>query len=157
MRNNDHNSDFEKLDMSSLPFGPEELDAQLMSPEQLAIRKAVKNLADEPMDMVWRSDLNERLRTVAAAQKRRNRIVWIWRPALGLGLASVLAVTFLFSHNGTQVRPAKGTGIEAALLQAHRENVAADDLVGPGLNPSEVDQDSDGSSGNSFPVDSESQ
>lgn len=159
MRNNDQNTDFEKLDESSLPFGPEELDAQLKAPEQLAVRKMVKELSDEPVSLVWRSDLNERLRVAAVAQKRRSRIVWIWRPALGLGLASVLAVTFLFSHNGPQALPSKkSSGVEAALLQAHRENVAADDLAGAGLNPTEVDQDTDfNGSGNSSTADAESQ
>lgn len=125
-------------------MAPEELDARLNSSEHERLKKLVRELPSEPMSLAWRSGLNEKLAVEAGRVRRRRRAVWIWRPALGLGLAGALALIVLVGHPSSSVAPKENAGnVEAALVKAHGEAVADEDVAGVGLNSFEVEQDSE--------------
>lgn len=103
-----------------------ELDARLGDLEPL--RRLVHELPNDELSMAWRADLNERLRAVAPLPKRRSW-GWVWKPAAGLGLASILAVTMLMKSPQVATPLAQGdSGIAQAMLEAHQQTVAQKEL-----------------------------
>jgi hypothetical protein len=139
-----------KHDLKSEAAIPD-LDAKLVAPEQRMVAEAVRNLRDEPVSLVWRSELNERLLEVASVQRRKRRVAWVLRPALGLALAGVVVMTIMFGNTPNGPTLESGANMEAALLKAHHEAVTARDLVGAGLTASEFELEADqrGGSGSS--------
>ena len=134
--------------MNPIEMSEEELDRALSSHEQVGIRELVRSLAEDAPSMVWRSKLNERLQTEAHRRLVRRRAQWIWRPALGLGLAGCLAITLYIRTTQPEAQPkAAPASIEAALVSAHVDSVAANDVAAEGLSPVEAADDSaDGAS-----------
>ncbi len=121
-----------------------ELDRELQGSEQSQLRKLVRELPEESVSMVWRSALNEKLMAIAAYQRKRRRVIWVLRPALGIGLAGVMALTFVVIRGTHEVPKSHRASVEAALVGVHRDAVLADDVAGTGLTAIEVDQDADG-------------
>lgn len=125
-----------------------EIEEKLGSPEHLHVAKLVNKLPDEEVSLVWRSQLNERLLTVSRQLKRRQRLIWVWRPALGLGLAGLVAIVLVLPRGGQSVEsPAPKPSVEAALVKAHHDTVLEDDVAGIGLNPADVDDNSNADGG----------
>ncbi|MDR3689144.1 MAG: hypothetical protein P4L46_07170 [Fimbriimonas sp.] len=114
------------------------VDDMIESPEQHSVRKLVQALPEESLSLAWRSSLNEKLLETAAAKKRRNRLNWILRPALGLGLASVLAVIVLFHPSQAPKSSTPDRGIESAIVSDHRASVLLGEVSSAGLNVNEV-------------------
>ena len=124
---------------SALGFPVSELDERLESAAQRKISRIVKGLpADEP-SLVWRSQLNERLESTAKKGRARQRLLRIWSPALGLGLAAAIAVVMMVPRPVTAPVAQKGHGIEAALVATHQDTVLQDDIAGIGLTPMDVE------------------
>lgn len=121
------------------------MDARLQTPNQQAMKSIVGGLPNDTLSMAWRSSLNERLVSEALAKKKRQRISWYLRPALGLGFAGALAVLALFHSVAApvpSVSPAsRDGGIEAEMVSAHRQSTFAFDVGGVGLNPADAVND----------------
>jgi hypothetical protein len=113
-----------------------ELDALLKSESQQMVQRAVRALPEDSLSLAWRSDLNERLRQVRPVSKWRSRVVIAWRPALGLALATCLAV--MVTVKTTPPSPQHTGNLEASLVTAYDDSTTADELVGPGLAVHEV-------------------
>jgi len=114
---------------------------RLESSAQQAMRAVVQALPDEEPSLAWRSALNERLLETAAQSRRRQRVVWFLRPALGLGLAGALAaVVMLRTSPEPRSLPTvqDGAGIEAELLATHRQSTNFVDVAGAGLDADEA-------------------
>ena len=67
----------------------EKLDSALAGSE--FVSQTVRELPEDSVSLAWRSQLNERLFAEAGAKHHVARRSWVWRPALGLGLAGALA------------------------------------------------------------------
>jgi hypothetical protein len=119
-----------------------ELDEQLASEAQEAVRGFVKALPHEELSLAWRSGLNERLLAASAKQRRQRLFGWVWKPAFGLSVAGALAILTLMRPSApTPV--IRGSGdvngvIEASIVSTHRDSNAYSDVVGVGLLPVEV-------------------
>lgn len=109
------------------------LDERLASPAQLQISEMVQALPEDEPALAWRSELSAKIHAVAASRERKRRFNWTLRPALGIGAAAVLAVTFMIkSETGTV-----GSGIEAPppsleqqILSAHMEATQSNQVWG---------------------------
>jgi hypothetical protein len=133
--------------MKNNRFESAKIDDALVGPGQEAVRAAVKALPDDTLSMSWRSALNEKLVAEAAARRRRARISWFIRPALGLGLAGTLAVLMLVRapQPAAPRLSASGDALEAALVSTHRQSAFAWDVAGVGLSPIDVQGNADAS------------
>jgi len=109
----------------------EALDLKLASDSQLMVAKLVKDLPQDQVDLVWRSNLNEKLRVAASAAARRRLVTnWVLRPALGLSLAGAVFLVVL-SGPRTSAPPTRqvgGPGIEAALVNAYHADSVTDEV-----------------------------
>lgn len=86
-----------------------------------AMRQVVRDLPQDDLSMVWRSGLNERLRAVAEAKrKRRLWINWALKPAVGLGAAT--AATFVMFALTMHTPTTKSHAIEGLLVEEHRRS-----------------------------------
>jgi len=97
----------------------ENIDALLGAEAQQDVRSVVAGLSEDMPSMAWRAQLNERLLQMAPPV-RRSPWVAVWRPALGLGLAGVLAVT-LVNPRPTTIRT-ESASLEASLVQLHEQS-----------------------------------
>lgn len=133
----------------SIPFGgmPEDLDAALNAPSQLQVSQFVKGLnADEP-NLVWRSELNQKL--LAAQRKvtwwKRIRII---SPALGIPAAGALALVLVFHvHSSRPANVSTATAsvtIEDSILSVHSEVTADREVTGDSLDAHQTTRDATG-------------
>jgi hypothetical protein len=116
-----------------------EFDDKLLEGEgQALVHKLVAGMPDEDLSMAWRSALNERLLETAAHQRRRQRVAWFMRPAMGLAFAGALAAVVMIrtAPVGAPIRTHSGA-LEAALVQDHRQNAFTSEVAGLGVNPLE--------------------
>lgn len=88
-------------------------------------RKWVQDLEDEEVSLRWRADLNRKL---CAQELRKSKVTWMWKPALGLGLAAGLAFVLVIRPSQSTAPEAADPAIAHALLRAHHEALAAQDL-----------------------------
>ncbi len=103
-----------------------ELDAKLEKQEPM--RRLVRELRSDEPSMAWRADLNEKLRSLTPSPKSRTW-GWLWKPAAGLGLASILVVAvFVKTPQVSTPSGANETAIAQAMLQAHQQAVAHQEL-----------------------------
>jgi len=114
-----------------------ELDALLKSESQQAISKFINELPDENLSMAWRSSLNERLRGTEAVPRWKLRLGTSWRPAVGLALATCLAIAVTLRTPQT-VRPAADSNLEASLVSTYDDSVNSETVAGAGLSVHEV-------------------
>ena len=114
------------------------MDSRLDSAGQQTISKMVQSLPDDTLSMAWRSSLNERLMETAVKKRKKQRLAWVLRPALGLGLASVLAVVVMFQPRMHQTNPVADRGLETAILADHHNSVIFNEVSSAGLNANEV-------------------
>lgn len=117
----------------------QELDSKLESPGQLQIMQLVKAMPEEPVNLAWRSALNEKLMASVETRRRKRRVAWFLSPALGIGVASVFAVVLFTKPQMTSPQtPSEGAGIEAKLVAAHQDAIQYGEVTGAGLNQDEV-------------------
>lgn len=103
-----------------------DLEARLEAQESM--RLLVQALPDEEPSMAWRSELNERLRAMTTSPKSKTW-GWLWKPAAGLGLASLLVVTVFMKAGQPQTALAGNeTAMAQAMIQAHQQTVAHQEL-----------------------------
>lgn len=88
-------------------------------------RKWVQDLEDEDVSLNWRAELNEKLR---AQERRKPKAAWMWKPALGLSMAAALALVLVIRPSQNEGPEAADPAIANALLRAHHEALAAQDL-----------------------------
>ncbi len=120
---------------------PAELDERLTRPDQANIARMVRALPEEPVSLVWRSELNERLVKARDRVRKNRRQIWIWRPALGVGLAAIIAVAVFLPRTNVQPPVSAAPSVEAALVRAHSRAVDDEDIAGIGLEPMDMEQD----------------
>jgi hypothetical protein len=96
------------------------VDELLATPQQIQIRNLVGSLPEDLPSLAWRSQLNSRLALVAPPQQQRSAWHRFWSPALGLGLAGVLAVVLVTPR--PVVGPVEASSIEASLAQLHEQS-----------------------------------
>ncbi|MBI5705697.1 MAG: hypothetical protein HZC36_01780 [Armatimonadetes bacterium] len=108
-----------------------DLDAALSRTSFVA--ESVRSLPEEPLSLAWRSELNERLLALSKSKPKRSLLATLWRPALGLGLASILAIAFYPRGEAALPLAASGSDIEAQMVSAHQEAVTSVMTVGHGL------------------------
>lgn len=114
-----------------------DIDEKLASASQQTMSQLVHSLPDDQPSMQWRSELNERLLVVAKKKKRwAFTAVWL-RPAVGLSVASALALLLVMELPGTKPNLPRPP-VETALLVAHDEAFKYSDVSGIGLTPHEV-------------------
>jgi len=114
-----------------------ELDALLRTQTQQAIQKAVRSLPEENLSLAWRSSLNERLRAAKPEPRWKARLKGTWRPALGLALASCLAIT-LTLRNPISHPVVANSSLEASLVATYDDTANSETVAGPGLAIHEV-------------------
>lgn len=115
----------------------EQLDDQLNTPSQLQVSQFVKAMPEDTLSMAWRSSLNEKLIEASNQKRRKQKLAWILRPAMGLGLAFALAIFVVFQPMGSHtVMPDRG--LEAAILTDHHNAVLQNEVSTAGLNANEV-------------------
>lgn len=129
-----------EVEMDRLDMTEKELDSQLASDAQQLIRQAVRGVSDEPVSMIWRSELNQRVLSSIRTKQRKRRFVWIASPTLGLGLAGALAVLMMTNTSPVSdpIRFASSPALEESLVATHKDSVSYGDITGVGLNPDEV-------------------
>lgn len=108
------------------------LDAKLV--ESSGVAPLLKQVSDEVPSMAWRSELNEKLQTVARPRATQNRISRWLVPATAIAAATILFS--MFSPKQAATMPdavaAKTPTIEAQLVSAHRDSVAILDVSSAG-------------------------
>ena len=113
-------------------------DERLGSEGQRQAAEWVRGLPEETPSMTWRAALNEQIRAEATLRARRR---WNWnlaRPAMGLGLATVLAAVVFVPRTPVSTVDAKPKHLEASLVALHDRSVENADIVGTGLDPDEA-------------------
>ena len=115
-----------------------QIDEKLSSVGQQAIKGMVKSLPEDTLSMAWRSSLNEKLLEAAAKKRKKQRLVWVLRPALGLSLACALAVVVMFQPLGHKSMPVPDRGLESAIMSDHHNSVLLNEVSSAGLNANEV-------------------
>jgi hypothetical protein len=110
------------------------LDEALESETHQAMKAMVHAVPQEEPSMSWRSGLNGRLLEIGKSVEKKRRTWFVLRPALGLGLAGVLAlvVTLNVQKQGTP-DSWKPMSVEAALVDEHIEALNATEIAGAGL------------------------
>ena len=98
----------------------------------------VRELPEESLSLAWRSELNERLRQIQPKSRVRSRFERSWKPALGLALASCLAM--VVTLRGPSVQPAQSHGLEDTLVSSYSERTTMEDLASDGLSIHEVSE-----------------
>lgn len=101
-----------------------ELDRELNSPIQMEVARLVRELPEEVPSMAWRSSLNDKIRLQAAQVRRKKMVInWVFRPALGLGLASVAAL-MMFTHTAPPAsRPDKSAEVADAIVRTYSDEL----------------------------------
>ena len=97
------------------------LDEKLDAQSQIA--NMVRALPSEEPALAWRSELSGKLHMVARQNERSRKLLWVFRPALGMALAGALALVFMFKGVPDSPRPTT-SGVEAQIVSAHQESVA---------------------------------
>ncbi len=113
------------------------LDALLDSPDVARLSEAVKSMSEDEVSLAWRSKLNERIATTASAKSRRGRS-WLFRPALGLGLAGALALVILLPNSDPAGLRTAEVGLEERMAVAHLDAVNGRLISGYGISDSEA-------------------
>jgi len=139
----------------------ENLDNRLQSDSQLHVAKIVASMPDEPVSMVWRSNLNETLRANAVTAKRKKFVFNFLSPVAGLGIACTLAIVVMVrppaAHPRTPIvgqPPVVSNSLEAGLVRLHQDDVRTSDVAGTGLNPTEAINDANNSDSSDSSYDS---
>jgi hypothetical protein len=121
------------------------MSARLDSDSQVAISKIVSSLPEEPLSLVWRSELNESLRAVSNQNRKRKRMFNFLSPLAGLSVACALAGIVLFRTPHTSrlssqspVVASAGPSLEASLFHAQQDDMRASDVAGAGLSRTEA-------------------
>lgn len=83
----------------------------------------------EELDLDWRRDLNLQLAKESEKRRRRNRFMWTLRPAVGLALASAMAMVIWVRQPTVEAGPYKAP-LEQKVIAAHEEATALSDLQG---------------------------
>lgn len=109
-----------------------ELDALLKSETQKVIQRAVRSLPEESLSLSWRSDLNERLRQVRPVSRWRARLTIVWKPALGVALASCLALVLTLRTTPITQKPTD-SNLEASMVSVYNDSANADEVSDSGL------------------------
>lgn len=111
------------------------LDEHLQTESQQLLKSVVSAVPDEEVSMTWRSNLNGRLLELGKSVEKRRRSLLIWRPALGLGLAGLLALVLVLKPYEVDPPAANVAtmSVEATLLDEHMEAVRATEIAGAGL------------------------
>jgi hypothetical protein len=124
-----------------------DLDQELGSPGQQAMREVVRSLPEETVSMAWRSSLNTQLHAVAAKKRRLDLFSWVWKPAAGVVVAGALALAFMARTPlvDSPVTTGRGPDVEKGLMNAHLESTASWEVAGDGLTANEVRDGSAGS------------
>lgn len=91
--------------------------------EQAQVAQMVRALPLEEPELGWRSELCGKLHMVARQNDRSRKILWVFRPALGMALAGALAITFMFKGVPDSPRSA-APRVEDQIVSAHQESVA---------------------------------
>ena len=103
-----------------------DLDRQLAAPGQIEIARLVRELPEDMPSMAWRSDLNEKLRMEAGKIRRKRTLTnWVFRPALGLGVASLAAI-MMFSANLQPVsapHASKSADVADAIVRTYSDDL----------------------------------
>ena len=109
------------------------IDQALDSAGSQTVRRIVRELADEELNMVWRSQLNEKIQLATLARSRRALTGFLWKGGLGLGLAGIMMFT-VFLRMPTSSAPTGNSNqsLEAVLLSSHSEAAVAIEVSGPG-------------------------
>ena len=95
-------------------------------------------MPEDTLSMAWRSSLNEKLLQNSVEKKRKQRLAWVLRPAMGLGLACLLTVVVMFQPIGRHGVAIPDKGLEAAILSDHHNSVLQNEVSSAGLNANEV-------------------
>lgn len=107
-----------------------ELDQQLYSPSQIEVARLVRELPDDVPSMAWRSGLNEKLRLEASKIRKRQMVTnWLFRPALGLGLASVAALCMLGLPRPVHQGPARSAEVADEIVRTYSEDVQNREVI----------------------------
>ena len=114
-------------------------DKMLEGAGQEFVRNLVSSVPDDELSMAWRSSLNERLLVTAQqTQKKKQRVAWFLRPAMGLSLTGALAALLMIRTAPMTMPAVRSSGnLEAALVQDHQQNLVMSDVAGLGVNPME--------------------
>ena len=91
--------------------------------EQTQVAQMVRALPLDEPELGWRSELSGKLPMVARQNERSRKLLWVFRPALGMALAGALAITFMFKGVPDSPRVA-APRVEDQILIAHQESVA---------------------------------
>ena len=110
-------------------------DERLHGEGQRQAAEWVRALPEETPGMAWRSALNEKVLAEASRRDKARRRWTLVRPALGLALASALAVVVFVPRPSTVVTPKPTSRIEEGLVALHEQSVETADIVGSGLAP----------------------
>jgi hypothetical protein len=106
------------------------IDRELYSENQLEIARLVRELPNEELNMAWRSELNEKLREKAALVKRKRTLsVWVFRPALGFGLAAAMVVTLMVNQRPVMTQDTSNASLASAMVKAYNEDEADFDVT----------------------------
>jgi len=125
-----------------------DVDAKLESSASQLMGRLVQDLPEDVPSMAWRSQLNERLLAEANVKPRKSVWNWMLKPALGVSMATALALVVIVKFQPAEA-PTAG-GLESELLAAHQAESRLANVTGVGLSVGEID-----SYANPTPLDSE--
>lgn len=115
------------------------VDAYLEETDQ--VRKVVQALPEEGLSLSWRSELNEKLRSVQPVPQRR---AWsAWKPIAGLACAAALALMFIAPRSSEPGAATPSGSFEAKLLVEHTQSSQSRELADVGLSATEAKRTSE--------------
>jgi hypothetical protein len=113
-------------------------DTKLNDAGQKMVRELVSNLPEDELSLAWRSALNEQLLQTAQAKRKRQRFLFVFRPAMGLALAGAMAAVVMIRTSQMSIPTVRDTSnLEAVLVQDHQQNIVMSDLAGFSMIPAE--------------------
>jgi hypothetical protein len=120
------------------PNHSDNLDSNLASVNQQAVREVVRQLPEDSLSMAWRSSLNERLMAEAQIRKPRWRVSWIAMPAAGVFVACAFAaIVFIHAPTSSDTILTRGPGVSSdalatGLFDAYKQESASREIEGSG-------------------------
>lgn len=129
------------------------LDQLLDEQSCSVVSQVVKELPEEQVSLVWRSELNQKIAAMAGKRRRAMLLSWMWKPAVGMAVCTALVVAVFVRRDaasvGTVTPLVQDAGFERALVREHLASASSIDVAAEGFTPAE----SADSKGSAAPLD----
>lgn len=123
------------------PLNKRSIDEALNHQQSQGVHQWVKSIDDEPVAMVWRADLNQKL-IVAAQKKHRKRIFKLslaWGGSFASGVACLAVFSLLNAPKPQTLVNSGSSDLQQQMIKAHQESAIFATVSGTGVMARETD------------------